>query len=406
MLAQGRSVAQQTNMAAEPRAVGAQFPPQALHLLQHQPGMLRQRAASRCRMHAAPAAQEQGNTQHAFHAADAFACRSQCEVRAVRSARDRPRLQDIQEQPQIGQIKPHGMPTYHIQPQAAPEAGSAHSAFPFRAHTTRMGQQHPLPFTTMALIPALPGLPDMALPWLIAGVFVAAGVVKGVVGLGLPTISMALLALLMPPAQAAALLVVPSLVTNIWQTRPWATWRPMLRRIGYMQCGVCLGTLGGAWLFGAPDGAGATVALGVALMGYAAWGLAGASISVPPATEFWLGPLVGAITGLLTAATGVFVIPAVPYLQALGLRRDALVQAMGISFTVSTVALAVGLSFNASFSRATLGTSALMLLPALGGMYIGQLLRQRLSPALFRQCFLGSLAALGLYMVMGEILAR
>ena len=50
-----------------------------------------------------------------------------------------------------------------------------------------------------------------------AGAFLAAGFVKGVIGLGLPTVAIGLLGLLMTPAQAAAILVVPSLVTNIWQ---------------------------------------------------------------------------------------------------------------------------------------------------------------------------------------------
>jgi uncharacterized membrane protein YfcA len=247
---------------------------------------------------------------------------------------------------------------------------------------------------------------NVALPFLTGAVFALAGVVKGLVGLGLPTISMALLALLMAPAEAAALLIVPSLVTNVWQIRPWGSLGPMLRRLGPMQFGVCFGTLVGAWALGAPAGEWAVVSLGAALIGYAAWGLAGASMSVRPPTERWLGPLIGAVTGLVTAATGVFVIPAVPYLQALGLRRDELIQAMGISFTVSTLALAVGLYFNARYSGATLGASVLMLLPALAGMAAGQYLRQKLSPALFRQCFLGSLILLGIHMIANEVLAR
>ena len=56
----------------------------------------------------------------------------------------------------------------------------------------------------------------------------------------------------------------------------------------------------------------------------------------------------GAATGAITAATGVFVVPAVPYLQTLGLQRDALVQAMGLCFTVSTLALGAGLASQAS----------------------------------------------------------
>ena len=185
-------------------------------------------------------------------------------------------------------------------------------------------------------------------------VFLLAGLVKGVVGLGLPTLAMALLALAMPPAQAAALLILPSLVTNVWQMRPWPTLAPMTRRLWPMQAGVVAGTLGGAWLLGAPAGAWAMQALGAALVVYGLWGLSGARVpQVPAGAERLLGPLVGAVTGLVTAATGVFVIPAVPY-----------VQTMGLSFTVSTVALAAGLMLNGQCSAAALSGSALMLLPA------------------------------------------
>lgn len=82
-------------------------------------------------------------------------------------------------------------------------------------------------------------------------------------------------------------------------------------------------------------------------------------------------------------------IPAVPY-----------VQTMGLSFTVSTVALAAGLMLNGQCSAAALSGSALMLLPALAGMQAGQWLRQRLSPQRFRLCFMGALALLGAWMVL------
>ncbi len=246
---------------------------------------------------------------------------------------------------------------------------------------------------------------DASLSLPIAAVFFVAGLVKGVVGLGLPTISMALLALLMAPADAAALLIVPSLLTNVWQVRPLRSVWPLLRRLGPMQFGVCAGTLAGAWALGAPAGAWATISLGAALVLYAAWGLAGAEMPAPGTMERWLGPSIGAITGLVTAATGVFVIPAVPYLQALRLHRDELIQAMGISFTASTVALAAGLAFNSSYSGGAFGVSVLMLVPAIAGMVSGQLLRQAISPGLFRKFLLGSLTLLGVHMILKEIVA-
>lgn len=234
----------------------------------------------------------------------------------------------------------------------------------------------------------------------IAAVFVLAGVIKGVVGLGLPTISMALLALMMVPAQAAILLIVPSLVTNLWQARPWNTLRDVFGRVSGLQTGIVIGTLTGAYLLGAPAGAWATLSMGIALVVYAGWGLFGSLPTISAPVERWLGPLVGLVTGFVTAATGVFVVPAVPYLQALGMKRDALIQAMGISFTVSTLALAGGLALNGSYSVNAAGISVVMLAPALIGMYMGQKLRQKLSPIIFKRCFLGSLAVLGIYQII------
>ena len=231
-------------------------------------------------------------------------------------------------------------------------------------------------------------------------VFFLAGLVKGVVGLGLPTLSMALLALWMAPAQAAALLIVPSLVTNLWQLKPWGALGPVLKRIATMQIGIVAGTLAGAWALGPPSGTWAAVALGMALIAYALWALAGVQVAVPAGAERWLGPVIGALTGVVSAATGVFVIPAVPYLQALGLTRDELIQAMGISFTVATLALAAALSVNTHYSGATLATSALALLPALLGMAAGERLRHVLSPLVFKRCFLGALLLLGVQMVV------
>ena len=147
---------------------------------------------------------------------------------------------------------------------------------------------------------------SLSLMLLTTTAFLLAGLVKGVVGLGLPTLAMALLALAMPPAQAAALLILPSLVTNVWQMRPWPTLAPMTRRLWPMQAGVVAGTLGGAWLLGAPAGAWAMQALGAALVVYGLWGLSGARVSqVPAGAERVLGPLVGAVTGLVTAHGGV-----------------------------------------------------------------------------------------------------
>jgi uncharacterized protein len=230
----------------------------------------------------------------------------------------------------------------------------------------------------------------------VSSTFVLAGFVKGVIGLGLPTVAMGLLAVVMTPAQAAALLTVPSFLTNVWQALGPGL-RPLLLRMWPMLLGICIGTWGmGAWvgagLLTADDGARASVGLGAVLALYGLLGLSAVEISVPARLEPWLSPLIGAITGVVTAATGVYMIPSAPYLQALGLEKDDLVQALGLSFTVSTLALAGILVQAGSLGMSVAGVSLLALVPALLGMVLGQWVRARVRSRAFRICFfLGSL---------------
>ena len=98
---------------------------------------------------------------------------------------------------------------------------------------------------------------------------------------------------------------------------------------------------------------------------------------------------------LVHQRTGVFVIP---YLQSLGLDKDDLVQALGLSFTVSTIALAVGIGWNGGIASDGWLASVLAVIPALIGMQVGQVIRTRISPLVFRRVFLVFLLLLGLEM--------
>ena len=232
----------------------------------------------------------------------------------------------------------------------------------------------------------------------VLAVFLVAGFSKGIIGLGLPTISMGLLALVLPPVEAAALLILPSLVTNVWQMVDGPHLARLLRRLWPLNLGVCLGTWAGAAFLSGLGGAYGAAALGVALMAYALSGLAALKFAVPAPAERWLGTAAGAATGAITAATGVFVIPAVPYLQAIGLTKDELVQALGLSFTVSTLALAVTLMGRTDLGAGLAWPSVAGVVVALLGMRLGQAVRTRLSPQTFRLCFFAGLLALGGYL--------
>lgn len=227
----------------------------------------------------------------------------------------------------------------------------------------------------------------------IAATFLVAGVVKGTIGLGLPTVAVGLLGLVMAPTQAAALLIVPSMVTNAWQLAVGPGVWPLLRRLWPLLLGIAVGTWLAAGALSA--GQGAQAAMGAALMAYGVFGLLQVPMWVPPRVERWLSPIVGMANGAITAATGTFVLPSVPYLQSIGLGRDELIQALGLSFTMSTLALAGALAGTGAFHAETVAASILALVPALAGMQVGTWLRGRVRSETFRRLFFLGLLALG-----------
>lgn len=230
--------------------------------------------------------------------------------------------------------------------------------------------------------------------------FFLAGMVKGVTGMGLPTLAMGMAGAFISPLAAASLLIVPSFVTNVWQLLAGPSLAGLLKRLWPMMVAIIIGTVVGAALLAGGD-TGLTVAtLGTALVIYALYALFGRPLLVPQRFEPVLSPVIGGLTGLVTGGTGVFVIPAVPYLQSLGLERDELVQALGLSFTVSTIALAVGLAGHQAYRMEDLLLSVLLVLPSLAGMWVGQSLRSRISPTTFRRWFLICLLLLGAQMLL------
>ena len=239
----------------------------------------------------------------------------------------------------------------------------------------------------------------------IAAVFLLAGFIKGVLGLGLPTVSMGLLAVTMPPGQAIAIVIVPAIVTNIWQTFVGPYLRDIIRRLWPLMVGTVIGIWLNAGLLTGPYARYGTIVLGVLLVIYAIIGLSRFSFRVARHNEKWIGGIVGLVTGVISAATGVQVIPSMPFMQAIGMEKDELVQALGVFFTVATVALAFNLTAAGLLTAATALPGAVAMAASFAGMFIGQAVRSRMQPDAFRRWFLIAMILLGLYLA-GEALAK
>jgi len=242
-------------------------------------------------------------------------------------------------------------------------------------------------------------MPDLFALTAIGGTFLIAGMVKGVIGLGLPTVSLALLTVTLDLPSAMALLLVPSFITNLWQAVVGGQGGAILQRIWPFLL-LATGTVwNGAIALRQVDLSLLSALLGLLLVIYGVANLAGLRFSLTQHQAAWLGPVLGTVNGVLTGMTGSFVVPGVMFLQAIGLPRDMLIQAMGILFTLSTLALAVALQRNAFVTAELAGLSAAAVPPAIIGMIAGQRLRQNLSEQLFRRTFFIALLVLGTYII-------
>src|SRR5712691_117077 len=238
---------------------------------------------------------------------------------------------------------------------------------------------------------------------LIAAAFLFAGFVKGVIGLGLPTVSMGLLAVTMQPSHALAIVIVPAVVTNIWQTFVGPYLRDIIRRLWPLIAGTVIGIWLNAGMLTGPYARYGTIVLGVLLVIYAIVGLNKFSFSVARSDEKWIGGIVGVMTGVVSAATGVQVIPSMPFMQAIGMEKDELVQALGVFFTVATLALAFNLTASGLLTAATALPGAVAMVASFTGMFIGQAVRSRMQPDVFRRWFLIAMILLGLYLAANAI---
>ena len=238
---------------------------------------------------------------------------------------------------------------------------------------------------------------------LVVGTFLLAGTVKGVIGLGLPAVSLGSLTVALDLPTAMALTLVPSFVTNLWQSVVGGNARIILSRLWPFLLMSTVTVWIGVHALARLNPTLPTGLLGAVLVTYSVVNLGGIRLAIPAKHEAWAGSLIGSTNGVLTGMTGSSVVPGVMFLQAIGLSRDVLIQAMGMLFTASTVALAVALQQSNLLNLDQAILSAGAVVPAIVGMAGGQALRMRLSEQRFRAVFFIALLLLGAYIIANAL---
>ena len=146
-----------------------------------------------------------------------------------------------------------------------------------------------------------------------------------------------------------------------------------------------------------------TILLGVLLITYSLLSLIGIHFTIPNKHKTWAGIVLGTINGAITGMAGVYIVPSVMYFQAIGLRRDEIVQAMGILFSLSSVSMLIAYRFQNLLTMEQAILSLYALFPALIGMYYGKKIRPLLTESRFKKVLFISLLFIGCFIVIKSL---
>ncbi len=174
--------------------------------------------------------------------------------------------------------------------------------------------------------------------------YVVAASIKGLTGIGFSTSCLPIMALRLDLKVAIPLVIIPSIVSNLAVMIQAGRFRQALKRFWPMYAASVPGLWLGLSVLVAINAVTAKVILGLVLVAYAVWALFNMSFSLSKEWERNLKVPVGMITGFINGLTGSQVMPALPYLLSLNLHKNDFVQAINISFTLSSVVMLIGMN--------------------------------------------------------------
>ncbi len=225
------------------------------------------------------------------------------------------------------------------------------------------------------------------------------GVLKGATGAGAPILAIPALAAVFDVKLAVVIMMMPNLLTNIWQS-----WRFRDHRLA--------GHFG--WTFALAGGAGAvagtfmlaslphemlSLIVAFAVMFYVVLRLARPNWILPRRAGDRLAAPAGVVAGVLQGSSGISAPVSISFLNAMRLERQTYIFTISLFFVSMTAVQLPALAYFGLLSPLLLALSLAAVVPILGFMPVGTALARRLSPQAFDRAVLVLLVGLALKLV-------
>ncbi|MGB1234315.1 MAG: sulfite exporter TauE/SafE family protein [Planktomarina sp.] len=226
-----------------------------------------------------------------------------------------------------------------------------------------------------------------------------AGVIKGIVGFAMPMIFITGLTVFVAPDLALAVLILPTLVTNVWQAMregPQAAWWSLIDHRLYLGI-VCAAMIGVTQIVPALDVSVYFLILGVVIVIFAAILLTGWQPNARQSTPLHVGlALVAGFAGGVSAILGP---PTVTYLNTLNIDKRSFMRVQGVFYGLCAVVFMIGHILSGIVTRPRLELSLMVVPAALLGIWVGFMVQDRINQRAFRMATLIVLIISGLNLI-------
>ncbi|MGZ8228912.1 MAG: sulfite exporter TauE/SafE family protein [Burkholderiales bacterium] len=228
---------------------------------------------------------------------------------------------------------------------------------------------------------------------------IAGGTVKGVVGIGLPLVSLPVMATFIPVPKAMALLLLSSFATSVWQTFQGGLFTQSLKRFWPLFAGMAIGTPISVRMLATFDVTVLYLILGTIVSIFAALLHRSLVLPVPARAERWAAPVVGAASGFVGGLSMLFGPIYAMYLAGLKLDKERFVAVIALSNVWATLVLGASMARFDLFGGTDFVASLFALIPSFAGLAIGVSLRGYINEDLFRRTLAAVLFLIGLNLI-------
>jgi len=240
-------------------------------------------------------------------------------------------------------------------------------------------------------------------PWIVAWCFFAlccGGFIKGALGVGTPLLTVPMMALVLPPQMAIAIMAIPVVVANLWQFAQAERSTAVITRFWPAFIGILIGTWIGVKILSVIDEKALMILVGIAVIAFALLQGSRFRLHLPDRMVKPSGLFFGGASGVIGGVSSFFGPMLITYLISIrGLAKNQFVSIISFLYVSAVVPWAITLYLFDILDQRLLVFSTFATLPVTLGLLIGQRMRGHIGEARFQYLIIGILVISGISML-------